>query len=105
MNFVNAIHVNGRCNYRCTVEGRNAQSRDEVLFHVLVEQTGNRCFQIQSWTASGSAGDQQQVRAAGDRQASEQAEEAGGRKPELGQPLGRLPHRRRLSGNAKNTSM
>lgn len=72
---------------------------------VTVEQTGYWCFQIQSWTASGSASDKQQVRVAGDGQASEQAEEAGGRKQELGQSLCRLPHRCRLSGNAKNTSM
>lgn len=56
---------------------------DALCAHFVVVQTGHRCFQIQSWTASGSAGYQQQVRVAGDGQASEQAEEDGGRKQEL----------------------
>lgn len=76
-----------------------------VYGYVCPEQTGHRCFQIQGWAASGGASDQQQIRAPGNRQASEPTEETWGREPKLRQSLCRLAHWRGLSGNAKNTSM
>lgn len=55
-----------------------------IFFFVsLAAQTRHRRFQVQNWPAGGGPGDQQQVRAARDGQASQQAEKDGGREQEL----------------------